>query len=235
MAHSTTAPRSSLPDGVLLDAGGVLLLPDPRPLAELFGRYGGTTDLEVIGRSHYAPRHPGAAHPGRDEWWQHHASSALTCGVPASEVAAAVEALFDVYREPGFLDHVAPGAFEGLRSLAETGLRLAIVSNHDGTMERRLHDLGICQIGAGAGVPVDAIVDSGAVGVRKPDPRIFAIALDRVGLAPHQVAHVGDHVGVDVAGARAAGVHPIHFDPYDDCSDRADHDHVRSLTELSQI
>lgn len=34
MAHSTTAPRSSLPDGVLLDAGGVLLLPDPQPLAD---------------------------------------------------------------------------------------------------------------------------------------------------------------------------------------------------------
>ncbi len=44
------------------------------------------------------------------------------------------------------------------------------------------------------------------VGVAKPDPQIFLHACERLGLAPHQVLHVGDDPALDVAGARAVGM-----------------------------
>jgi FMN hydrolase / 5-amino-6-(5-phospho-D-ribitylamino)uracil phosphatase len=50
------------------------------------------------------------------------------------------------------------------------------------------------------------IVSAPAVGVGKPDPRIFHLACDRLGLQPAEVLHVGDNVEIDVEGALAAGM-----------------------------
>jgi FMN phosphatase YigB (HAD superfamily) len=54
----------------------------------------------------------------------------------------------------------------------------------------------------------DAIVISSEVGVKKPDPAIFAIALQRTRIAPTDAIYVGD-THDDVAGAIAAGIRPI--------------------------
>ena len=76
------------------------------------------------------------------------------------------------------------------------------------------------------------IVDSHVVGVAKPDPRIFEHALPCFpGIAPERIAYVGDSVTMDIGGARAAGLHPILLDPYDDHAD-ADFERIRSLREL---
>jgi len=53
-----------------------------------------------------------------------------------------------------------------------------------------------------------AVVVSGDVGIKKPDPRIFHLALQITGLQPEEVVHVGD-AEQDVLGARAAGILPI--------------------------
>jgi putative hydrolase of the HAD superfamily len=50
------------------------------------------------------------------------------------------------------------------------------------------------------------VVDSGVVGVEKPDPAIFAYALDALDLEPAQVWYLGDTVRYDAAGAEAAGL-----------------------------
>ena len=57
------------------------------------------------------------------------------------------------------------------------------------------------------------MIDSQLVGVEKPDPRIFAIALERLGLAPADGLYVGDIYEVDVIGARRAGLDVILLDP----------------------
>ena len=58
-------------------------------------------------------------------------------------------------------------------------------------------------------VPVDelfeVIIDSSAVGVRKPDPRIFQLALDALGVPAHEAAFVDDHPG-NIAAAEALGM-----------------------------
>ena len=65
------------------------------------------------------------------------------------------------------------------------------------------------------------MLDSSVVGVAKPDPRIFAIALERLGVAPEHAIHVGDTPAADVDGAIAAGVTPVLVDPYDDHAELA--------------
>ena len=61
-------------------------------------------------------------------------------------------------------------------------MRLGIISNADGLIGERLRTLEILQVGPGLGVEVECVIDSGAVGVMKPDPRIFTMALDAMGI-----------------------------------------------------
>ncbi len=53
---------------------------------------------------------------------------------------------------------------------------------------------------------IEAIVISGDVGVHKPDPAIFRIALGRLSSSPREAIHVGDSLRDDVAGANAASL-----------------------------
>ncbi len=82
------------------------------------------------------------------------------------------------------------------------------------------------------GVPVECVIDSGEVGVQKPDPRIFRIALDAMGIEARQAWYVGDMPGIDVVGARAAGLHPIVMDPFG-LHGGADYATVGTLAEVA--
>jgi putative hydrolase of the HAD superfamily len=59
---------------------------------------------------------------------------------------------------------------------------------------------------------VEVVVSSADVGLRKPDPRIFEMACERLGVQAGRSAHVGDHVYADVLGARTAGLAPVLID-----------------------
>jgi putative hydrolase of the HAD superfamily len=102
-----------------------------------------------------------------------------------------------------------PGVASALERLVAAGIRVGVVSNSDGTIERQLEGLGV-------GRWLDVVVDSGAVGVEKPNPRIFNVALDALGCAPADAVHVGDLYATDVIGARAAGIRPVLLDPFGD-------------------
>jgi putative hydrolase of the HAD superfamily len=117
-----------------------------------------------------------------------------------------------------------------------------VVSNSDGTVEAELRRLGVCYAANGTeapkavGVPVGIVVDSAVVGVAKPDPAIFRIALDALGLpGDGTVLHVGDSLRFDVGGALAAGLQPVHLDPYGFCAEPDGHPHIRSLTGLLDL
>ena len=60
------------------------------------------------------------------------------------------------------------------------------------------------------------VIDSALVGYEKPDPRIFAAALERTGADPDRTLHIGDLYHADVVGARTAGIHALLLDPYGD-------------------
>src|SRR5439155_821366 len=57
------------------------------------------------------------------------------------------------------------------------------------------------------------VVDSGEVGVEKPNPRIFELALARAGVAAAEAAYIGDFYSIDVKGATAAGLRAVLLDP----------------------
>lgn len=58
---------------------------------------------------------------------------------------------------------------------------------------------------------VDALVVSEEAGVSKPDPRIFEIALQRLGCRPEEAVMLGDSWAADIVGAAAAGIRPVWF------------------------
>jgi putative hydrolase of the HAD superfamily len=111
-------------------------------------------------------------------------------------------------------------------------VRLGIISNADGLIGQRLAEQEILQVGPGAGVDVECVIDSGAVGVMKPDPRIFQLATDAMGIDAADAWYVGDMPGIDVVGARAAGMHPVLMDPYS-LHLSEDYDRTSSLAELA--
>jgi HAD superfamily hydrolase (TIGR01549 family) len=55
-------------------------------------------------------------------------------------------------------------------------------------------------------LPVRFVLISEVVQAYKPDPRVFRHAVERLGLLPHEVLHVGDSDVDDVLGAKAAGL-----------------------------
>ncbi|MEO9185171.1 MAG: HAD family hydrolase [Kofleriaceae bacterium] len=91
------------------------------------------------------------------------------------------------------------------RRLRRDGVRTAVVSNSEGRLAELLADIGIADA-------FEHVVDSGRLGIEKPDPRIFAHALALLEVAPDTSAvHVGDSWSADVAGALAAGWRAIWY------------------------
>jgi putative hydrolase of the HAD superfamily len=139
----------------------------------------------------------------------------------AAEAAAVWERLADRHG-PVLWSEPTPGAARTIAALRDTRVAVVVVTNSDGRGEENLAASGF------AGLPV---IDSTVVGAAKPDPRIFEIALARAGVDPGATVHVGDTLSNDVAGASAAGITPIHFDPLRACRAR-EHRHIRSLPGL---
>lgn len=228
-----TEPIPAEMSAVLLDVGGVLLIPDPTLLAEIFAPYVGRIEPAAVVRAHYLAMT--RADDGVDHRWEAYREElAVACGVPAGQAAAAAAAHRERSRDADLWTWPIPGARAALGALGRL-CRLGIVSNAEGTVEAKLARAGMAQVGAGAGVPVEIIVDSHLVGVRKPDPAIFAIALDAMGLQPERTAYVGDTRFADVVGAAAVGLWPIHLDPYSDCPAPAGHAHSADLAAVPAV
>ncbi len=118
--------------------------------------------------------------------------------------------LLELHREHtkglGLWTEPAPGAVEVLEHFSASDHKLACVSNNDGRLEAMVE-------GQGWSGYFDLLVDSRSVGCSKPDPEIFHHALEKLGLEPHEMIHVGDYYSVDVVGPRRAGVTGVLFDP----------------------
>lgn len=115
-------------------------------------------------------------------------------GIDRSLADAIYEVMLDVW---GAYDDTVPM----LRALREAGLRLALISNAGVPIRRVLDRDGITEL-------VDAIVLSYEVGCVKPDQRIFAAAVDALGLRPTEVLMVGDS-GTDDVGGTPLGIRTL--------------------------
>jgi HAD superfamily hydrolase (TIGR01549 family) len=97
---------------------------------------------------------------------------------------------------------LAPGVRESLSRLA-TQYKLGLVTNGTGVTQRaKLRALSLDTL-------LDPIIISEEVGLRKPDAKIFALAIAGWSIAPASVLFVGDDPVSDIAGATAAGLRTL--------------------------
>ena len=240
---------------ILLDAGGVLIFPACNLVLPPLQAAGLAPDVAALEQAHYlamAAQDTAAVLPTASTWWhQYLLSYVAACGVAKAGRDGLAAQIVQASRGQNWT-HVGTGATAGLRHLAALGVPMGVVSNSDGTVQAELRRLGVCctsdgqddrpdddqdQPGQGGqGVPVGVIVDSAVAGVAKPDPAIFGIALEALGVpASKSVLHVGDSVRFDVAGALAAGLQPVHLDPFGVCPAPGGHPHVATLQDLARI
>ncbi len=92
-----------------------------------------------------------------------------------------------------------PSALKALRGR----YRLGVISNGPSPFqERNLRGLRLP-------VTFDSIIVSAAVGLRKPDPKIFRLGCEELGVEPAEAVYVGDNPSVDIVGASSAGLQTI--------------------------
>ena len=118
-------------------------------------------------------------------------------------VVEAAETYRDGYRR---IRKPIPGA-AALLAAVKARAQVAIVSNN--LLEEQQDKLRHCALDH----YIDVLVVSEEAGVSKPEPRIFEIALERLGCTKDEVVMVGDSWPADIAGAIAAGIRPIWFNP----------------------
>ena len=101
-------------------------------------------------------------------------------------------------------DDALPALASLVSAYPETAL--GVVTNGEGEPQRsKLAAIGLADRFA-------VVVASGEVGVAKPDPAIFALACERLGVEPAHAAHVGDRLDLDAQAAVSAGLRGIWLD-----------------------
>jgi pyrimidine 5'-nucleotidase len=128
-------------------------------------------------------------------------------GSKGPNAAVALEALLARWHEeyPGCL-RITPGAREMLEHWQ--GRRgMCVVSNFfvAGLPELFLRRFGLLE-------HFEFVIDSAALGYRKPGRRIFEAALTRAQATPQQVTFIGDRLDLDIAPAHALGMRVVHLD-----------------------
>ena len=194
---------------VLFDAGNTLLFLDYARMARAVGTALGFP-LTGDGLAAHAPEASQAMEraSGNDK---ERASTYLEAlfrfsGVPADRMAEVRDCLSALHRERHLWCSVRDRTQQALARLKAAGLRLGIVSNSDGRVEEALTASGLRDL-------FDVVIDSGVVGVEKPDPAIFRAALDALDVRPEEALYVGDLYEIDVIGARAAGIEAVLLTP----------------------
>ena len=213
-------------EAVVFDAGGTLVRIDYEWLVEVLTGLGVTLDLdtmrraEVEGRRRYdaaasampnTPRHGphptlGSIAPSR----AYFAGMLEAAGCPAAHLEDVLARIQQRQVAPSLLwSRPKEGMRHAMDALAALGVRMCCVSNSDGRAELHLERTGMRD-------GLEFVIDSQVVGLEKPDPRIFALALERLGVAPERAVYVGDIRSVDAVGARNAGMHGVILDPFGD-------------------
>lgn len=219
-------------DGVLFDAGGVLVMPDPQIIVGLLDTFSLDASVAACHRLHYLRVHLYDELAPRD-WGEVDNQLVRHLGLRGEAAQHAAHLLTSTFGHHRSV--VGPGVLQVLRGLQDSGKALGVVSNSDGTLAARLAEDGLYSEDGTGGSPVTFVVDSTVVGVAKPSLRIFGVAIERLealGVDHQRCVFVGDTVSNDVLPAEQAGFIPIHLDPYGLCDGR-NHRHISSLQELT--
>jgi putative hydrolase of the HAD superfamily len=117
------------------------------------------------------------------------------------------EALYQRFTDRSIY-RVYPDVMPALTALRAGGVRMGAISNWEAWCEELIIELELAPL-------FDFALISGVLGIEKPDPRLFQMALERAGVPAARAAHVGDNPDHDCEAARAAGITPVLLDRYD--------------------
>jgi putative hydrolase of the HAD superfamily len=156
-------------------------------------------------------------------WGEYNALVLDGLGVPKEQQHRVGERIYTTAWQPENWK-LFPEVIPTLTALRAEGIRMVVISNFVDTLR------AVCELHQVADF-FDDIIASVSAGAMKPDARIFAMALRRLGIAAEDAWHVGDNYWADVLGSRAVGMTPVLVDregavPHPDCLS------VRSLDEL---
>jgi putative hydrolase of the HAD superfamily len=216
---------------ILFDAGNTLVWMDHPFLVSLLAGHGVETTSEALLGAEYDAKllldelvRTGRAGDDRTRGKVYFAEIFRRLGVPEERFPAVAERLWARHAERNLWSLVRDHAAGTLAELRGLGYRLGVISNADGRVEALLESVGLRP-------HFEFVIDSGVVGVEKPDPRIFRMGVEKLGVEPHEAAYVGDIYEIDVVGARDAGLHPILIDPLGRFAEM-DCDTIRGIDEL---
>lgn len=213
--------RPSAPRAVFFDVGNTLVYAEPsvsEVCRQVLARAGHIRDLHLIDSfmplvdAYYEERY------AEDDafWTDEERTSSVWVGMYSllcrklgieDEAVAVARAVYDEFGRPdrwALYGDVRP-AFSRLRA---AGIRVGVISNWDSRLVALLRGLGLGDL-------LNDIVSSADVGLHKPDPRIFELACARIGVAPQDAAHVGDHHYADYLGASTLGMRAVLIDRHD--------------------
>lgn len=154
----------------------------------------------------------------------------LQAPAPSAEVLEQAISAFYAYSEG--LWQPVPGLHPTLQRLSAAGLRLGLISNaaDEQNVQRLIDAFGLRRY-------FDPIVISAAVGLRKPNPRIFDFVLERWSkMPPAAVVMVGDTLGADILGAQLAGLRSVWVTAHaGQPANQAHRDHIVPEAEIGGV
>jgi putative hydrolase of the HAD superfamily len=131
-------------------------------------------------------------------------ASLLEAGGDDPELAARIATTYTRLREEAIEE--IPGAIDTVRWLRGQGCRLALLTNGSRAAQRyKIDRFGLSPL-------FDEVLVEGELDFGKPDPRIYALALARLGASPSDAWMVGDNLEWDVAQPQRMGLYAVWID-----------------------
>jgi HAD superfamily hydrolase (TIGR01509 family) len=145
--------------------------------------------------------------PGAPSWGRMIGTMIARAGVPEARVPELLETFWKDHVRKNLWWLVPEGLGPALEAVRAAGVPVVIVSNSEGMLDVLFAELDIAR-------HFDLVVDSGKIGIEKPDARIWQIALAAYPTDPGKVLHLGDTHATDIIGAQALGFRTGLIDPY---------------------
>ncbi len=202
-----------------LDAGNTVIFLDHARLAELASRHGLTVTAATLTRTEGAAKrrhlegkmvdvawsHRDA--PGARGWGAMVATILVEAGLPEAAAPALLDEAWPLHVAKNFWSLVPDGFGAAIERARRKGVQIVLVSNSEGMLAELFTELGIVE-------HFDLLLDSGIIGLEKPDPRFFDVALKKLRVPAGEALHLGDMYSTDIVGARAAKMRAALIDPH---------------------
>lgn len=200
---------------VIFDAGNTVMLFNYGVVAEALAAEGYGVDEAVVREAEYRARvrldpilarRNSTEAPQIFQTYMRFVCEEIDVPWGAAAIERAFQRVTEYHRANNLWNRPNPQAHTVLQTLCGCGFTIGMISNSNGWVERLITESGLRPY-------FHFVLYSRLVGVEKPDPRIFQLALDRVGVHPAEALYIGDLYSIDVVGSNAAGMRAILLDP----------------------